>query len=110
MSQRKTDNSRSISGSQTLLRGLDIIEAVADGHAPLADLANHLGLTKSTAHRLASALVERGYLASTLRHGYRLGAKLLALGFLAQRKMDLVQIARPHIEALAARTEDTVHL
>jgi DNA-binding MarR family transcriptional regulator len=47
-------------GSQTLMRGLDVIEAVAHEVLSHAELADRLGLTKSTAHRLASALVERG--------------------------------------------------
>jgi DNA-binding IclR family transcriptional regulator len=98
------------SGSQTLLRGLDVLEAVADGPIPLIELAPRLGLNRSTAHRLASALVERRYLAFVPRVGYRLGPKLLELGFLAQGQTDLVQLARPHLEALAAATEDTVHL
>ena len=97
-------------GSQTLLRGLDVIEAVADGPILLADLARRLGLTRSTAHRLASALVERRYLNFGPRLGYQFGPKLLELGFLAQQRTDIVQLARPHLEALAARTGDTVHL
>lgn len=97
-------------GSQTLLRGLDIIEAVAEQTMPLADLARTIGLTRSTTHRLATALVDRGYLDLLPRTGYQLGSKLLQLGFLAQQQMDLVQVARPHLEALAAATGDTVHL
>ncbi len=97
-------------GSQTLMRGLDVIEAVAEGVQSLNDLAQRLDLTRSTAHRLASALVDRGYLAYTPRMGYRLGAKLLELGHVAQGQTDLIQVARPHIETLAASTEDTVHL
>lgn len=98
------------SGSQTLLRGLDVMEAVSKGVMALPQLAEHLSLTKSTTHRLASALVDRGYLGFTPREGYRLGPKLLQLGFLAQTQADVVEVARPHIEALAAATEDTVHL
>jgi DNA-binding IclR family transcriptional regulator len=97
-------------GSQTLLRGLDVIEAVADGPLPLAALAARLGLTRSTAHRLAAALIDRRYLSFTPRLGYQFGPKLLELGFLAQRQTDIVQVARPHIEALATATEDTVHM
>lgn len=97
-------------GSQTLMRGLDVIEAVANGQSTLPTLADALGLTRSTAHRLAASLVERGYLGFTPRAGYRLGAKLLELGHLAQAQADLIQVARPHIEALADATEDTVHL
>ena len=97
-------------GSQTLMRGLDLIEAVSHEVLTLCDLATRLDLTKSTTHRLLSALVDRGYLAFTPRAGYRLGPKLLLLGTLAQAQADLVQVARPHLEELAASTEDTVHL
>lgn len=103
-------NVTSANGAQTLSRGLDVIEAVAVGEATLAQLARRLDLSRSTLHRLASALVDRGYLAFSRQAGYSLGPKLLELGFLAQRDVDLVQVARPHIEALAALTEDTVHL
>jgi DNA-binding IclR family transcriptional regulator len=101
---------RKTGGSQTLLRGLDVIEACADGPILLAALADRLGLTRSTTHRLATALIERRYLASIPRQGYVLGPELLKLGFLAQRQADIVQTARPHLEALAASSEDTVHL
>lgn len=97
-------------GSQTLLRGLDVLEAVVSGPVPLTDLAGSLGLTRSTTHRLANALIERRYLSMAPGRGYQLGAKLLELGFRAQQQIDLVQVARPRLEQLAERTEDTVHL
>jgi DNA-binding IclR family transcriptional regulator len=101
---------RSQPGSQTLLRGLDVIDAVIDGPITLADLAAKLGLTRSTTHRLATALIDRRYLTFVPRLGYHFGPRLLELGFLAQQQTDLVQVARPHLEDLAAATEDTVHL
>lgn len=101
---------RQPSGSQTLLRGLDVLEGVADGPISLADLAARLGLTRSTTHRLANALIERRYLTLVPQRGYQLGPKLLELGFQAQQQADLVQLARPRLEALAQSTEDTVHL
>jgi len=100
---------RQQAGSQTLLRGLDVLEAVADGPITLADLAERLGMNRSTTHRLANALVDRRYLTFTPRSGYRFGPKLLELGYLAQEQADMVRLARPHLEALAAATEDTVH-
>jgi len=92
------------------MRGLDVIEAVVDGETTLARLTLRLGLARSTVHRLASALVERGYLAAIRPGEYRVGPELLKLGFHAQQEFDLVRIARPHIERLAALTTDTVHL
>lgn len=99
-----------VQGSQTLLRGLDMLDQVIDGPVKLADLAQRMGLTRSTTHRLANALVDRGFLTFLPRGGYQLGPKLLHLGFLAQSQADLVQLARPHLEALAQATDDTVHL
>ncbi|VXC79099.1 IclR family transcriptional regulator [Sphingomonas sp. AX6] len=99
-----------VQGSQTLLRGLDMLDQVIDGPIKLADLSARMELTRSTTHRLANALVDRGFLTFLPREGYQLGPKLLHLGFLAQSQADLVQLARPHLESLAAATEDTVHL
>ncbi|HVT34909.1 MAG TPA: IclR family transcriptional regulator [Nevskiaceae bacterium] len=98
------------SGSQTLLRGLDVLEAVAGGASSLIDLADKLDLTRSTAHRLASALVERRYLSFVPREGYTLGSKLLELGYGARQQTNLTRIAREPLEALSASSEDTVHL
>jgi len=101
---------KSPSGSQTLFRGLDVLELVSEGSISLSDLAARAGLTKTTTHRLASALVERGYLSFAPREGYNLGPKLLELGYLASQKINLARIARPHLENLSNLTGDTVHL
>ena len=97
-------------GSQTLFRGLDVMEVVANGPITLGELATRLGLTRSTAHRLASALVDRRYLTFVPRSGYSLGPKLLELGYRVRDELDLPRIAAPHLERLALVTEDTVHL
>lgn len=99
-----------VQGSQTLVRGLDMLDKVIDGPVKLAELSQRMGLTRSTTHRLANALIDRGFLTYMPRDGYQLGPKLIQLGFLAQSQADIVQIARPRMEDLAARTEDTVHL
>jgi DNA-binding IclR family transcriptional regulator len=97
-------------GSQTLLRGLDVLEAVAAGATTLSALTDLLELNRSTAHRLAASLVERRYLRFSPRIGYALGPKSLEIGFQASAQMSLPRIAREYIEALAASTGDTIHL
>jgi DNA-binding IclR family transcriptional regulator len=97
-------------GSQTLFRGLDVIEVVSEGPIALGELADRLGLTRSTTHRLASALVDRRYLTFVPRTGYSLGPKLLELGYKVRDELDLPRVAAPHLERLALITEDTVHL
>ncbi len=96
--------------SQTLVRGLDILEHVADGPAALSAIARGLGLSRSTVHRLAATLIERRYLTSAPERGYALGPKLLELGFLARSQISLVRLTRPFLEALAARTGDVAML
>lgn len=106
----QADESRVPLGSQTLLRGLDVIDVVAQGPIKLADLAAKLGLTRSTTHRLAAALTGRRYLTFVPHSGYSLGPKLLELGFRVRDELDLPRVAAPHLERLALLTEDTVHL
>jgi len=97
-------------GSQTLLRGLDVVEVVAEGTVTLTELAQRLGLTRSTAHRLASALIDRRYLSFVPRGGYSLGPKLLELGYKVRDKLDIPRVAVPYLEHLANTTQDTAHL
>ena len=97
-------------GSQTLVRGLEVLEAVASGVNNLADLAATVKLNRSTAHRLASTLVEKRYLTFLPRYGYGLGPKALEVGYQARVQLNIPRIAREHLEALAAQTGDTVHL
>lgn len=108
--QRGEDPRRARLGSQTLLRGLDVIDVVAEGPIKLGDLAARLGLTRSTTHRLAAALTDRRYLSFVPHSGYSLGPKLLELGFRVRDELDLPRVAAPHLERLALLTEDTVHL
>jgi len=81
---------------QTMLRGLDILEAIANGARTVADIAAVTGFSFSTTHRLASSLVDRNYLKFEPRKGYALGQKLIELGFIAYREADIRKIARPH--------------
>ena len=97
-------------GAQTLLRGLDVMEAVAAGAADLAALAQALGTTRTTTHRLASALVARRYLGFSPGSGYNLGPKLGELGLRFRRALPLHQAAQPFLARLAAQTLDTVQL
>jgi len=101
---------RASSGAQTLLRGLDVLDVVAEAPLPLAELSARLGLTRSTTHRLASALVERRFLSFRPREGYTLGPKLLELGYYALQQVHLARIARPYLEKLSEETGDAVHL
>jgi DNA-binding IclR family transcriptional regulator len=95
--------------SQTLHRALDILEAVAEGAHSLKAFEARVGLTRSTTHRLASALVDRGLLSSVGRD-YRLGGRLVQLGHQARERLGLAEVARPVLAALSAETQDATNL
>lgn len=91
-------------GTQTLERGLDLMELVAHEPMRLVDLLKRSNLTRSTAHRLVQCLLGRGFLALAHEGYIRPGPKLLQLAALAQSNSDLLMTARPHLESLSART------
>lgn len=96
--------------SQTLLRGLDMLEAVANAPLSIPEIAAATGVTYPTAHRIVSVLLERRYLRQQENRSYTLGPKVVELGFLAYQQTDLTKIARPFLEEMAQQTSDTVHL
>ena len=98
------------SGTQTLLRGLAVIQAVAGGARDLKAIASQVGTTRSTTHRLASALVEERYLRVLPQVGYLLGPRLIELGFQAREEVPLVTLAQPWLDELSSLTGDTIHL
>jgi DNA-binding IclR family transcriptional regulator len=103
-------SSSRIAGTQTLIRGLALLECVADGVADVRGLSERLGTGRSTTHRMLGSLVAEGYLHHVPYEGYTLGPKLIRLGVRALEQRPLVALARPWLEALARETGDTVHL
>lgn len=97
------DGRASVKGAQTLMRALDILDEVLAGPIKAVDIARKLGMSKTTAHRLAHALKSRDYLSIT-PDGFALGPKLLQLGAMAESQTDLVRLARPVLETLSADT------
>jgi len=103
------DTAKQLAGTQTLLRGLAVLEAAAGGAHDLRAFAAALGTTRSTTHRLVSSLVQARYLRQ-LGNAYLLGPKLIELGTIALEQMPLTKVAHPHLERLAQATQDTIHL
>lgn len=99
--------------SQSLERGLAILSSF-DSERPLigvSELSRELELSRSTAHRYIATLAALGYLQQdpdTKR--YRLGPKVLDLGFSAINSMDVREISAPHLRQLSDETQHTVNL
>lgn len=77
----------------------------------VTEIADQLGIHKSTAFRIVTSLDEANFLErspTSLR--YRLGFKLFHLGSLVESGKELRRRARPILEALKDECDETVHL
>jgi len=103
----------SASTSQSLERGLAILSSFNSDRPLLgvSELSRELKLSRSTAHRYISTLARLGYLhQDSDSRRYRLGPRVLDLGFSAINSMDLCEIAAPHLRRLSDETQHTVNL
>ncbi|MGA5191937.1 IclR family transcriptional regulator [Streptomyces exfoliatus] len=96
--------------SQTVDRALSILPLLAQGPADLGQVAERLGVHKSTALRLLRTLHEHGLVHRQQDQRYRLGARLFALAQEAVENLDIREIAHPYLTALNERIGHTVHL
>ncbi|MEU4524532.1 IclR family transcriptional regulator C-terminal domain-containing protein [Amycolatopsis sp. NPDC024027] len=93
---------------EALARGLEVITAFGP-HRPemtLAEVATATGLARPTARRILLTLEELGYVRTDGR-GYALTPRVLDLGVAYVRSMGLWDVARPHLERLVARTNES---
>ncbi len=96
--------------SQTVDRALSILPLLAEGPADLGEVADRLGVHKSTALRLLRTLHEHGLVYRQSDQRYRLGARLFALAQEAVENLDVREIAHPHLVRLNETCGHTVHL
>lgn len=74
-----------------------------------ATAAKRSGMSTPTAYRLMKAMSVHGLLNATGK-GYELGLELLHLGQLVSLRLDIVAVARPHMEQLRDTVNETVEL
>ncbi|PKW15638.1 IclR family transcriptional regulator [Saccharopolyspora spinosa] len=96
--------------SQSLERGLTVLTALAAGPQTLDQLAQRLGVHKSTAMRLLRTLEAGRFVRREDVHHYRLGSTLFDLAHQALEDLDVRGVARQHLVALGEISGHTVHL
>jgi IclR family transcriptional regulator, pca regulon regulatory protein len=98
--------------SQSLERGLAILGCFTPERPVLgiAEIADDLGMSRSTTHRYVITLVELGYLKQGARRKYSLGLRVTNLGMSALNSTGLREQAHPLLEELRQRTSYTASL
>ena len=99
--------------SQSLERGLAILSSFRPERPLLgvSDLARELGLSRSTTHRYVATLAALDYLQQDpASRKYRLGLRVLDLGFSAISSMELRTLAAPHLQELSDEVGHTSNM
>jgi DNA-binding IclR family transcriptional regulator len=96
--------------SQSLDRALTLLTSIARDARTLDDLADEIGVHKSTVLRLLRTLEQHHFVRREGARYYRLGSAMFDLANQALDSFDVRRSAHPALAALNARTGHTVHL
>ncbi|HEU5363208.1 MAG TPA: IclR family transcriptional regulator [Gaiellaceae bacterium] len=110
---QRTTPTREVATSQSLERGLAILSSFRSGRPLLgiSELSREVGLSRSTTHRYVATLAGLGYLRQDApTRKYRLGPRVLDLGFSAINSMELREVAAPYLQQLSDDTGYTVNM
>jgi DNA-binding IclR family transcriptional regulator len=110
-SQNAVQQIPSVYKLQALDRAFAVLDLLASSPTPLglAEVASHLELHKSTAHRFLMVL-ERHRMVERTHGKFRLGLRLCDYGSRAIEQYDLRERAHLHLKLLVAEVEETAHL
>jgi DNA-binding IclR family transcriptional regulator len=97
---------------QSVDRAISVLELLAkQGRAGITEIAEELGVHKSTASRLVSVLENRGLVEQQGTRGkYALGFGIARLAAAGTRRLDLTKLSQPVCEDLARRIGETVNV
>jgi IclR family pca regulon transcriptional regulator len=96
---------------QSLERGLAVIRAFTGERGPLSlsEVARRCDLTRASARRFLLTLVGLGYVAQDGRD-FALRPRVLELGVAYLSGLDVLDIARPHLEAVSRAVEESASI
>jgi DNA-binding IclR family transcriptional regulator len=99
-------------GLKSVATTLDLLDCfLSDDELGVTEVARYLGVAKSSAHRMLTTLVTRGFAEKNPETGrYRLGLHLYELGQLSVSRSRLRRLALPLMEELRQLTGQTIHL
>jgi IclR family KDG regulon transcriptional repressor len=100
-------------GDGTVGKALDVLDQIAGFGRPVrfSEVLAQSQQPKATLYRLIQTLLKQGMLSHDPDTGtYTLGVRLVRLAHAAWQTASLAPLARPHLDTLAAKALETVHL
>lgn len=101
---------QSVSGVGVIDKAMAVLAAIEPDGASLNELVDRTGLSRATAHRLASALEAHGVLRRTGDGRFALGPRLVALGSSAAAGWPLADASRQALAELRDTTGESAQL
>jgi len=98
---------------QSVDRALTILSILQETEEPLGvtEIGVRMGLHKSSVYRTLTTLARRGYACQDPRtERYTLGLKLVELGTTVLERLELRELARPHLKRLMEASREVAHL
>ena len=93
------------------LRILESFDRDAVDEMSLSEMARRIGVSRSSAFRLVHTLQRLGYLErEDETKNYRLGARVMSLGYSFLSSKDIAELARPNLQRLRTETRCSTHL
>jgi IclR family transcriptional regulator, KDG regulon repressor len=99
--------------SETVEKAFRVLELLStyDGPVRMGGLSRAANMNKSTTHRMLEVLSQMGYVAQFEPNGpYMLTTKMWEIGVRAFQRSDLRVVARPYLEELVKRSNETAIL
>ena len=97
---------------RVLGRAFDILEALSRENAPmtLSEISETVGLSKSTVHRILTAMLDRSFVAKTDAGSYTIGFKIIELASTHINNLELLTEAAPFLDKITRELDLTAHL
>ena len=97
---------------RVLSRAFDILEALSVENRPmtLSEISNASGLSKSTAHRILSAMLDRSFVAKNDNGEYTIGFKIIEIAGTHINNLELLAEAKPFLSKITRELDLTAHL
>lgn len=100
-----------IKSSQKTLRILELFTYYEGKTISLSELTNLSGMPKPTVNRIITTLVHEGFLSQEHKKGsYSVGPKLVQLSYMIRNKIQIKDIAMPHLADLYNKVDEMVSL
>lgn len=97
---------------KSAVRALEIFELLAKNKNGLSvvDISKNLNIPQSSASNLVKTLLDSGYLTRDETKKYVLGVRLIQLGAVAMESLDIGVVAKPILQKLVEKVQETVFL